>query len=331
MVKPIIFYEGEYAIRDLTKFKKEHKVWKTIDIYDRQIKELSEVRFTYVRKKNGNWIFFPWSGEFIHAVNEDEYLELRTNRNRNLITTAEQKKLYSSCIGVLGLSVGSSLAIGLQYQGIANNIKLAEFDTLETTNLNRVPAGLQQIGMRKADVALQKIYEINPYATPILYEKGLTKKDLQDFVHGKPKPDVIFEIIDDFEMKVLVRIEARKAKIPVVTFANLGDTILSDIDRYDLKPGMPLFNGLLGNFPEEILNNPDEDKNKYAVKMVGVENVPPRAMESVKEIGKTLVGRPQLSSTVAINSALGVFVTRKIILGDKKLSGRKLIRFKDLF
>ena len=132
-------------------------------------------------------------------------------------------------------------------------------------------------------------------------------------------------------MKVLVRIEAKKARIPVVAFANLGDSILADIDRYDLDGSLPLFNGLLGDFPEEILKMPDEDKNKYAVKMVGIENVPTRALESVKEIGKTLVGRPQLSSTVIFSGALGTYVTRQIVLGNELKSGRYLIKFEEFF
>ena len=352
MGKPIIFKESKNTNKDLEKLKKENKIWKVIDIYERQLTELFEIsnphlinsrsfkqkQKDYVKKrmkgnKNflGNWIYFPWNGVLLHSVKENELFQLKTNRNKNLITDVEQKRLYDSCIGILGLSVGSGLAIGLSYQGIAKKLKLAEFDNLETTNLNRIPAGLYQIGMKKIEIAMQKIYEINPYAEIHPFDKGLTKEYLSEFVHSNPKPRVIFEIIDDFEMKVLVRMEARKAGIPVITFANLGDSLLADVDRYDLDKNLPFFNGLLGDFPEEILDKPDEDKNKYAVKMVGIENVPPRAMESVKEIGKSLVGRPQLSSTVAMSAALGVFVTRKIILDENLPSGRSKVTFENFF
>src|SRR5258708_10094669 len=226
--KPIILEEGHYNKTSLTNLRK-NKIWQIIDIYKKQLEELFEIKnpklikqTNFKEKQNkyvsnvlknsdlkGNWIYFPWNGILIHSLNKNDYLQLRTNRNKNLITAKEQKILYSACVGVLGLSVGSGIAIGMQYQGIAKNIKLAEFDTLETSNLNRVQAGIHQIGMKKSDIAIQKIYEINPYANPIVFENGLSKINIKKFVRGKPKPDIIFEIIDDFEVKVLVRLEAR--------------------------------------------------------------------------------------------------------------------------
>ena len=351
MEKPTILIEGIYSRKDLARLKRK-EIWKVADIYVPQLNDLFEINNPPLSKESkeykrlkgefldkklkdrdlkGDWIYYPWNGILLHIVNEDDLLKLKTNRNKNLITEKEQKVLYDSCVGILGLSVGSGLAVGLSYQGIAKDLKLAEFDTLETTNLNRVSAGLHQIGMRKIDIAVQKIWEINPYANLHFFDKGLTKNVLKNFIYKAPRPRVIFEIVDDFEMKVLVRIEAKKARIPVVAFANLGDSILADIDRYDLDGSLPLFNGLLGDFPEEILKMPDEDKNKYAVKMVGIENVPTRALESVKEIGKTLVGRPQLSSTVIFSGALGTYVTRQIVLGNELKSGRYLIKFEEFF
>lgn len=37
----------------------------------------------------GVWIFYPWSGELVHILPEDEFRELRTSRNRNKITDEE--------------------------------------------------------------------------------------------------------------------------------------------------------------------------------------------------------------------------------------------------
>lgn len=65
--------------------------------------------------------------------------------------------------------------------------------------------------------------------------------------------------------------------------------------------------------------------------MVGKENIPTRALQSVREINKTLVGRPQLSSTVAISGALASYLSRRIILGKKLPSGRKRISLNEIF
>lgn len=340
---PLILFEGKYTQKDLERFKKQNRIWKIVDIYHSQLLELFEINHpeqigktqqekeNYEKNSKGNWIYFPWNGYLLHTVNEKDYFKLRTNRNRNLITAVEQKKLYESCIGILGLSVGSGIAVGLAYQGLAGSFKLAEFDTLETTNLNRVRASIFEVGLKKLDIATQQIHEIDPYAKIFSYPEGLTKQNLKDFVNKNPKPKIIFEIIDDFEMKILLRIEARKMGIPVIMMANLGDSILIDVERYDQDKSLPLFNGIIGNLPEEILKNPSEDRNKYAISIVGRENIPQRALESVMEIGKTLVGRPQLSSTVTIGGGLASYLVRSIMLGRGLKSGRYKVVFDNLF
>jgi molybdopterin/thiamine biosynthesis adenylyltransferase len=343
-VKPEILVEGSYTKATIKKFKKNKKIFNTINIFEDQLAELFEIKNPKLLKdpdfknkqeqfiekrlhsnKLGNWIYFPSDGVLLHTVTEQEYFELRTNRNKNLITKSEQKKLYNSCVGILGLSVGSNLATTLAYHGVAKNMKLAEFDTLETTNLNRVRANITDIGKPKIQIALEQIYKINPYANVVEYGDGITKQNLSHFLNKSPNPEIIFEIIDDFTMKIRLRLEARKLGIPVVMMANLGDKILIDIERYDLNKKTALFNGVLGDFPEKVLKNPNEDPNKYAVQIIGLENIPKRAIHSVKQIGKNLVGRPQLSTTVTISGATGAYIARKIILGDKKLSGRMML------
>ncbi len=131
-------------------------------------------------------------------------------------------------------------------------------------------------------------------------------------------------------MKILLRLKARKLGIPVIMMANLGDGILIDIERFDLDKKTPIFNGVIGDLPEKILDNPDEDVNKYAVQIVGKENIPDRAIESVMEIGKTLIGRPQLSSTVTIAGGLATYLTRKIALKELNWGGRKMIKFDEV-
>ena len=343
--KPIILREGKNTKRDLEILVKTHKIWRKRDIYESQLRELFEIsnpklkkskeykskesKFLTQKKRNGhsgNWIYFPWSGELIHCVNEAEYLQLRTNRNQNLITRKEQEILKNFCVGIAGLSVGSNIATGLSYLGI-ENLKLAEFDTLETTNLNRIRAGLQDIGSPKIEITAQQIYDLNPYANLTTYSEGLKKDNLSSFLKGKIKLDLVFEIIDDFEMKILLRKKAKEFGIPVIMLANVHDKVIIDIERYDLDKSTPLFNGILGDLPERILSNPGENVNRYAVEMVGRSNVSKKAINSVKEINKTLIGRPQLNSTVMVNSGLAVYLTRQIALKEDLPSGRNIVSF----
>lgn len=352
--KPLILREGEYTIEDLEKVKKENLIWKEIDIYQTQSEELfmisnpalrSSPDFTkhlrdFLKERNanlqikGSWVYFPWSGVLIRMVNKKEYTALRTNRNQNLITEGEQRKLEKFTVGIVGLSAGSGIASSLAYSGISSRIKLAEYDTLDTTNLNRVRARTDQVGERKIDIVTQHLYEINPYIQPVIYEGGLDDKSLLKFANLRPKPRLIFEMIDNFEMKIRLRIIARKLRIPVIMFSNIGDRTLIDIERYDLNDKLPLFNGQAGDVPEDIIKNPDitdEDKHKYAVNLVGRKYIPIRALESVEQIGKTLVGRPQLMSTVTVSGGIGAYLARKIALGEAVPSGRRLVDFDKTF
>jgi hypothetical protein len=342
---PIVFREGALHEKSLEHLRRYYKNLNLIDIYDKQVEELFEITYpnNTERKLNkskffggkptnskikGVWVFFPWNSTLVHMLGENDYYSLRTNRNRNLITKKEQKKLSTFIVGIAGLSIGSNIALTLVRLGI-NSLKISDFDTLVTSNLNRVPTNLLEIGVDKTELATRKLYEIDPFINLETFGQGLTKKTLKNFLVGTKKLNVVIDAIDDFEMKILSRLEARKQGIPVVMFTNLGDSCLLDIERYDKEKNIEIFNGLLGNTPETILKSKmtAQDKQKFAAKLVGVDNVPTKALDSLLEIGKTLVGRPQLSSTVSTSSGLAGFIIKKLALGEYCPSGRYLVRF----
>lgn len=66
----------------------------------------------------GVWIFFPWSGELVRYPDKLLHRELRTFRNRNLITVGEQSVLSEARVAVLGLSVGSNVVDQFVQTGI---------------------------------------------------------------------------------------------------------------------------------------------------------------------------------------------------------------------
>jgi len=354
--RPIIIKEGTHTPSDLARLRASVRIWEERDVYQAQLHELFEIANpllkgavdfnqkcqAFVQQKSngqdtriaGNWVYYPWSGVLVHAVTEAEYLRLRTNRNRNLITETEQQKLMDFPVGIIGLSVGSNVATALAYAGIANTIKLAEFDTLETTNLNRIRARIDQVGMKKIDIAKQQIFEVNPYADIITYPNGITKEILADFIESAPQPKLVFEIIDSFEMKAHLRNLCRKRGIPVVMVTNLGDRCLLDVERYDLDKQTPFFNGRAGRVPQDMLDRPDvtdADKHAYAIALAGVKNIPQRALDSVKEIGKTLVGRPQLASTVTVAGGFSAYIAKKIALGEQEPRGSWLVDLDEVF
>lgn len=351
ILKPIILREGSYTPGDVRKLKHTAGVSEVRDIYENALRELFEVmhpdqkhiadyesvRSAFVaertaRKAAGDWILFPWSGKLIHTVNEKEYHLLRTHRNRNIITPEEQKRLLDFTVAVAGLSIGGNMAVSIAGCGISNVMKIADGDVIEPTNLNRLWGGVPSLYERKADMVSRQIYEMNPYARLAIFPHMITDASLSDFVSSDPRPDVIFEEIDDFEMKIKIRLAAREARIPVIMLTNLGDRVLIDIERYDIDEKLPVFNGLIGDLDTEILSEPitEERKKKYAQQIVGPENIPERVIHSVQQIGVTLAGRPQVMSTVMIGAGIAALLARKLALGEPLRSGRRLIKFDDV-
>ncbi|HEU0052633.1 MAG TPA: ThiF family adenylyltransferase, partial [Longimicrobium sp.] len=112
----------------------------------------------------GRWVFFPWSGRLVHLLPPAELAELRLDRNRHKVTADEQARLAGFHVGIVGLSSGNAVALALALEGAAGHLKLADFDALSLSDLNRVRAGVHDLGTPKVALAARQIYEVNPYA-----------------------------------------------------------------------------------------------------------------------------------------------------------------------
>ncbi len=332
-----MFKSGSYTAEDLNEFRSKHSIWKEVDIYESQLEELLEVLHPDVNKREverdkfnekykkgeleGVWVYYPWSGIFLHTVGENELYTLRTNRNKNLISMAEQNKISNSTVGIIGMSVGASIAIACAHLGV-KNIRISDFDNLETANLNRVRESLANVNQPKTSLIAQRILELDPFINLDLYAKGVDESNIHQFLKGL---DVVVDEFDDFKMKIILRNKAKEARVAVMMFTSLGDTILVDVERFDLDNRLPIFNGLIGDVPDKILASKNltvEDIRQYSISIVGLENVPLRAIESLKELGKSLVGRPQLYSTIAVDGGLASYLIREHILNGNLQSGR---------
>lgn len=330
--KPVIL-----SFRELEIFKKNNTVKELIDIYDIQTQELAKINDPgspdSASKPEESYVYYPWTGQLLRCVDKQNLFRLRTNRNQNLVTTEEQVKLADFTVGVAGMSVGSGIALALIYSGISRKIKIADHDNLDTSNLNRLRESLLNVGKPKVELVARHIYELDPFSEVELFEEGVDDSNIEKFF-TEPKLDLVIDEIDDFKMKVQLRLQAKRHGVPLVMFTSLGDNILVDIERFDLDKETPIFHGILKDVSEEILTNPDitpQDIQRYSVQLVGQQYIPTRALASVAEMGKTLVGRPQLYSTIAVDGGLGAYIARQILLNNRPESGRYFIKFAELF
>ncbi len=223
---------------------------------------------------------------------------LRLDRNRNQITAAELEHLGCLRIGVVGLSVGHAIAYTLAAQGLCGELRLADFDDLELSNLNRVPATVFDLGVNKAVVCARRIAELDPYLPVAIVPTGITPQSVGEFLDGL---DIVIEECDSLDAKVLVREAARKRRLPVLMATS--DRGLLDVERFDIDPSRPIMHGLLGDVDTARLTDlSNEDKLPLALRMVDAAQVSSRMAASLIEVGNTLSTWPQLSSEVALNA-----------------------------
>jgi molybdopterin/thiamine biosynthesis adenylyltransferase len=269
----------------------------------------------------GAWVHYPWSGRLVHLLDREEFIELRTDRNRYKITPQEQAVLASKHVGVVGLSVGQSIALTLALERSCGEIRLADFDAVDLSNLNRIRTGVHNLGVPKVIVTAREIAEIDPYVSVTIFPEGLTPENLQSYFSAGGGLDVVVEECDSFDIKVLVRHTARRYRIPVVMATS--DRGMLDIERFDLEPERPLFHDLAGDLePVSLRGLTTEQKLPIVLRISGAETLSTRLRASMVEIGQTLSTWPQLASAVTLGGGMAAEAVRRILLHDDAPSGR---------
>lgn len=237
---------------------------------------------------NGVWVYYPWRNTVVRILEEKEFVTLRTIRNRYKITDEEQELLQKKIVGIIGLSVGQSVAISLAMERCFGEIRIADFDRLDLSNMNRIRTGVYNIGLKKSWIVAREIAEIDPYLKVTLYNEGIIEDNINDFFNLNGKMDLLIEECDSLPIKLLSRIKAKALKIPVLM--DTSDRGMMDIERFDLEPDRLIFHGLLEKFgPEEnIMSRLSESGKEMMMSLLQFDNLSPRVKFSFSELGKPL-------------------------------------------
>jgi len=264
------------------------------------------------------WAYYSWRRTVVAVLGPRAFRAVRLDRNRNIVTTEEQTRLAALRIGVAGLSAGHVIAHTLAAQGLCGELRLTDFDELELTNLNRVPATVFDIGVNKAVVAARRIAELDPYLPVTIMDTGLTPDTIDDFLDGL---DIVVEECDSLDMKVIVREGARARGIPVLMATS--DRGLVDVERFDLEPDRPIMHGLLGDVdPASLARMTSGQKVPYLVRLLEAEHLSGRLVASVVEIDRMLSTWPQVSGDIVLGATVIAEAVRRIGLGEDLRSGR---------
>jgi hypothetical protein len=208
-------------------------------------------------------------------------------------------------------------------------LRLTDFDTLELSNLNRIRAGVHNLGVPKVVITAREIAEIDPFLTVKCFFDGLTDENMESFFTENGKLDILVDECDGLDIKILARYKARELRIPVLM--DTSDRGMLDVERFDLEPDRPLLHGTIDNVdPKTIKGLSTEDKIPVMLQMLGIENISLRAKASMLEVEQTINTWPQLASSVALGGAVGADVCRRILLDQFHESGRYYIDLDEL-
>lgn len=268
----------------------------------------------------GTVVWYPWRNKALLLLEEAEFIAVRTNRNRNKIRAEEQTRLGEQSVGVVGMSVGRSVAMALAMERAVGRLHLADADTLELSNLNRIPAPLFELGQSKVIGAARAIAEIDPYLEVEIWPDGFAAEVMSDFLEGL---DLVVDACDAPSAKALLRLGARDRRMPLVMETN--DRGLVDIERYDLEETREFLHGRLTAEQLTELANGGAWTPELLDAFVDLSAISDRARESLAEVGRTLVGWPQLHSDVALGAGMATAAIRRILLGEEIADQR--IRF----
>lgn len=296
----------------------------TVEVVDRLDAQLANLRGLHpapdstVLGERTRWAYYPWRRAVVAVLGPHGFRALRLDRNRNNITVAEQARLSALTIGVAGLSVGHVIAHTLAVQGLCGRLRLADFDHLELSNLNRVPATVFDLGLNKAHVAARRIAELDPYLAVDVLDAGITADTIDAFLDGL---DIAIEECDSLDMKVALRMAARDRHIPVLMATSDRGRI--DVERFDQDPERRIMHGLLDDLDVELVAGmSSREKLPHMLRYDEAEHISPRTAASLIEIDRSLSTWPQLASDVVVGASALAEAVRRIGLGEHLRSGR---------
>ncbi|MDI9973397.1 Rv1355c family protein [Rhodococcus sp. IEGM 1307] len=264
------------------------------------------------------WAYYSWRRTVVRLLGPASFRLLRLDRNRNKITAQEQERLRNVTVGIVGLSVGHAVALALTLEGACGGLRLADFDTLELSNLNRVPGTVLDLGVNKAVVAARRIAEIDPYVTVTLWEDGLDVESVAEFLDGT---DVVIDECDSLDVKVSLRREAKRRGLPVLMATS--DRGLLDVERFDLEPDRPVFHGVIGDVDVESLTGlGSRDKIPLVLRILDAGELSATMAASLVEVDETISTWPQLGGEVLLGGAQVAAAVRRIGLGQPLAPGR---------
>ena len=163
------------------------------------------------------------------------------SRTGLLLGDDAMKKLKSARVAVFGLGgVGGYAVEALARSGVGA-LELIDHDTISITNINRqILASTATVGKSKAQVARQRVMEINPDCNVVAREIFFGPETLQEFDFSRY--DYVIDAIDTVTGKLALVTSAQAANTPIISCMGTGNKLdptkfqVADISKTSICP-----------------------------------------------------------------------------------------------
>ena len=160
-------------------------------------------------------------------------MEDRLARIRLMLGEEKLERLKNSFVTVIGLgAVGSYAVEGLARSGVGR-LRLADFDVIRASNINRQLYALgSTLGRHKSALAAERVLDINPHcrAEPVNLFAG--EDTFPELLDGNP--DLVIDAIDSLGPKAGLIAAVVKRGLPLIS--SMGAALRTDASRVRVGP-----------------------------------------------------------------------------------------------
>ena len=220
-------------------------------------------------------------------LSDDELLRYSRQILLKQVDIEGQLKLKQSRVLIVGLGgLGSPVALYLAAAGVGE-LHLADFDTLDLTNLQRqVLHDTASVGASKVDSAIARLSTLNPSIALVPHRSAMDAGTLAGAVAAV---DLVLDCTDNFAVREAVNAACVAAKVPLVSGAAIR--LEGQLSVFDPRvPTSPCYHCLYGHGSEAELTCSEAGVLGPVVGMVGSL----QALEALKLLagfGEPLIGR----------------------------------------
>ena len=236
----------------------------------------------------------------------------RLTRTKMLLGENGINKLKASKIMIIGLgAVGGYVLEALARSGIGNFI-LVDFDKFEESNINRQILALSEtIGLKKTDVAKQRVLSINPKANVETIDVFVNNETIDEIL--KYNPDFVIDAIDALNPKCCLIQTLNERNIPFIS--SMGAALKTDPSKIKIGNLSNSKNCSLAKFVRKRLRKRNIDISQ--IRCVWSEEqaeLPSQAIEFDNDDQSNGRIRHTLGSLPTITAIFGLTIANDIIL-----------------